>query len=44
MDDAGVKIMFDKYIYKMVGVALVLMWGVSTGTMYKLLGSTIIDG
>ena len=44
MDDAGVKIVFEKDTYKMVWGALVLMWGVWTRTLYKLQGSTIIDG
>ena len=36
MDDAGVKIVFEKDTYKMLPGALVLMWGVHIGTMYKL--------
>jgi hypothetical protein len=44
MDDAGVKIVFEKDTCKMVWGALVLMWGVWIGTLYKLLGSTVIDG
>ena len=44
MDDAGVKIVFEKYTCKMVWGALVLMWVVWIGTLYKLQGSTIIDG
>ena len=43
MDDAGVKTMFEKNTYKMVSGALVLMWGVRIGTLYKLQGSTVID-
>eukprot|EP00253_Pinus_taeda_P015604 PITA_15604 len=44
LDDAGVKTMFEKDTCKMVRGALVLMWGVQIGTLYKLQGSTIIDG
>ena len=44
MDDAGVKTMFEKDTYKMVQVELVLMRGVHIGTLYKLQGSTVIDG
>ena len=44
MDDAGVKTMFEKDACKMVRGALVLMRGVRTGTLYKLQGSTVIDG
>ena len=44
MDDAGVKIVFKKDTHKMVRGALVLMWGVQIGTLYKLQGSTVIDG
>eukprot|EP00253_Pinus_taeda_P030009 PITA_30009 len=44
MDDAGVKTVFEKDTYKMVRGALVLMRGVQIGTLYKLLGSIIIDG
>ena len=44
MDDAGVKIVFEKDACKMVRGALVLMRGVQTGTRYKLQGSTVIDG
>ena len=36
--------MFEKDIYKMVQGELVLMWGVWIGTLYKLLGSIVIDG
>eukprot|EP00253_Pinus_taeda_P027759 PITA_27759 len=44
LDDASVKIVFEKDIYKMVRGALVLMWGVRTGTLYRLQGSTFVDG
>ena len=44
MDDAGVKTVFEKDVCKMVRGALVLMKGVQNGTLYKLQGSTIIDG
>ena len=44
LDDASVKLVFEKYTYKMVRGALVLMRGVWIGTLYKLQGSTIIDG
>ena len=44
LDDAGVKIVFEKDTYKMVRGALVLMCGVHIGTLYKLQGSTVIDG
>ena len=44
MNDAGVKIVFEKDACKMVRGALVLMRGVWIGTLYKLQGSTIIDG
>ena len=44
MDDAGVKIMFEKDTCKMVQGALVLMRGVQIGTLYKLQGNTVIDG
>ena len=36
--------MFEKDTCKMVRGALVLMWGVRIGTLYKLQGSTVIDG
>ena len=36
--------MFKKDACKMVWGALVLMQGVHTGTLYKLQGSTVIDG
>jgi len=44
LDDVGVKIVFEKDTCKMVRGALVLMRGVKIGTLYKLQGSTIIDG
>ena len=44
MDDVGVKTMFEKDTCKMVRGALVLMQEVQIGTLYKLLGSTFIDG
>eukprot|EP00253_Pinus_taeda_P026558 PITA_26558 len=44
LDGAGVKTVFEKDTCKMVQGALVLMWGVRIGTLYKLQGSTIIDG
>eukprot|EP00253_Pinus_taeda_P016487 PITA_16487 len=44
LDDAGVKPLFEKDTCKMVRGALVLMGGVQIGTLYKLQGSTIVDG
>ena len=44
LDDAGVKIMFEKDTCKMVRGSLVLMQGVRIGTLYKLQGSIVIDG
>eukprot|EP00253_Pinus_taeda_P025935 PITA_25935 len=44
LDDAGVKIVFEKDTYKMIRGALVLMRGVRSGTLYKLQGSTVVDG
>ena len=44
LDDAGVKTVFEKDTCKMVRGALVLMWGVWIGTLYKLQGSTVVDG
>ena len=44
MDDAGVKIVFEKDACKMVRGALVLTRGVRTRNFYKLQGSTVIDG
>jgi len=42
MADAGVKIVFEKGRCKMFRGAMVLMRGVQYGTLYKLLGKTII--
>ena len=44
LDNVGVKVVFEKDTYKMVWGALVLMRGVWIGTLYKLQGSTVIDG
>eukprot|EP00253_Pinus_taeda_P003408 PITA_03408 len=44
LDDAGVKIVFEKDTCKMVQGALILMQGVRIRTLYKLQGSTVIDG
>eukprot|EP00253_Pinus_taeda_P023743 PITA_23743 len=44
LDDAGVKTVFEKDTCKMVRGALVLMRGVQIGTLYKLQGSTVVDG
>eukprot|EP00253_Pinus_taeda_P005913 PITA_05913 len=44
MDDSGVKTVFEKDTCKMVRGALVLMWGVRTGTLYKLQCSTVVEG
>eukprot|EP00253_Pinus_taeda_P002765 PITA_02765 len=44
LDDAGVKIVFEKDTCKMVRGALVLMQGVRTGTLYKLQGGIVVDG
>ena len=44
LDDAGVKIVFEKDTCKMVQGALVLMQGVQIGTLYKLQGSTVFYG
>eukprot|EP00253_Pinus_taeda_P019639 PITA_19639 len=44
LDVAGVKTMFKKDTCKMVRGALVLMQGVRIGTLYKLQGSTVVDG
>ena len=44
LDDAGVKIVFEKDTCKMVWGALVSMWGVRIGTLYKLQGGTVVDG
>ena len=43
MVDAGVKIVFEKDRCKMIQGETVLMRGVQYGTLYKLLGKTIID-
>lgn len=43
LNNARVKILFEKDTCKMVRVALVLMRGVRIGTLYKLQGSTIVD-
>eukprot|EP00253_Pinus_taeda_P008029 PITA_08029 len=44
LDDVGVRTVFEKDTCKMAWGALVLMWGVRIGTLYKLQGSTIIHG
>eukprot|EP00253_Pinus_taeda_P012540 PITA_12540 len=44
LDDAGVKIVFEKDTCKMVRGALVLMWGIWIRTLYEVQGSIIIDG
>ena len=44
MGDAGVKTVFEKDTCKMVRGTLVLMQGVQIGMMYKLQGSTVVDG
>eukprot|EP00253_Pinus_taeda_P031846 PITA_31846 len=44
LDDASVKGVFEKDSYKMVHGELLLMQGVRIGTLYKLQGSTVIDG
>ena len=44
LDDAGVKTVFEKDTYKMVFGTFVLMQGVQIGTLYKLKGSTVVDG
>ena len=44
LDDAGAKTLFMKDTCKMVQGALVLMWGVQIGTLYKLQGSIVVDG
>lgn len=41
---AGVKTVFKKDTCKMVQGALVLMWGVWIGTLYRLQHNTVIDG
>ena len=37
MEDVHVRTMFEKDICKMVRGAMVLMWGIMTETLYKLL-------
>eukprot|EP00253_Pinus_taeda_P034723 PITA_34723 len=44
LDDAGVKPVFEKDTCNMVRGALVRMRGVRIGTLYKMQGSTIVDG
>jgi hypothetical protein len=44
MDDAGVKTIFEKETCRMVRGAMVLLKGVQFGNLYKIQGSTIIDG
>jgi len=44
LDDVAVKNVFEMDTCKMVQVALVLMQGVRIGTLYKLQGSTVVDG
>jgi hypothetical protein len=44
MDDAGVKIVFEKETCRMVRGEMVLLMRVWIGTLYKLQGSTISDG
>ena len=44
LDDAGVKIVFEKDTCKMVWGALVLMRGFQIGTPYKLQASIVFDG
>eukprot|EP00253_Pinus_taeda_P036102 PITA_36102 len=44
LDDAGVRIVFEKDTYKMIQGALVLMWHVWIGTLYNLQGRTVVDG
>ena len=44
MGDAGVQTVFEKEKCKMVQGEMVLMRGFWCGTLYKLLGITIIDG
>ena len=44
MDVAGVKTLFGDGGCKMVRASMVLMRGFWYGTLYKLLGKTIIDG
>ena len=44
MGNAGVQTLFEKDSCKMVRGAMVLMRGVQTGTLYKLLGITDTHG
>jgi hypothetical protein len=44
MDDARVKMAFEKVTYIMVQGAMVLLKGVRIGTMYKLQGRNISNG
>jgi len=44
LDDAGVKTVFEKDTCKMVQGEFILMRGFWIGTLYKLQGSTVIDG
>ena len=44
LDDASVKIVFEKHTCKTVQGALVLMQGVRIGTLYKIQGINIFDG
>ena len=43
MDDVGVQTMFEKYTFKMVRGSMVLARIFWNGTLYKILGITIID-
>jgi hypothetical protein len=44
MDNAGVKVIFEKEICRMVRGEVVLLKGVQFGTMYKIQGRIISDG
>ena len=44
MDDASVKNVFEKDRCKMVHREMIFMRGVQNGTLYKMLGRTIIHG
>ena len=44
LDDIGVRKIFEKDTCKMVWGALIFIWGVRIGILYKLLHSTVIDG
>jgi len=44
LDDPSLKTVLEKDTFKMVWRALVLMWGVQIGTLYKLQGSVVVDG